>query len=57
MSIIDGLPIYVTRPDADGMIASYSVPIWLSLAALLMVMANVIAWGAVGRATAAKVIL
>ncbi len=41
------MPIYTTRPHG-GETASYSLSLWMSLLAMLIVWCNVIFWGAWG---------
>lgn len=42
------VPIYVTRENADGQIAEYTLSIWMTLLAIFVVWANLIAWGFYG---------
>lgn len=51
------LPIYTTRPHGrDGETASYSVSLWMTLLAGLLVWLNVVVWGAVGIYEAVRVV-
>ena len=40
--------VYVTRKDADGNISSYSLSLWMTLLAMLLVWANIVIWGIIG---------
>jgi hypothetical protein len=51
------LPFYVTRKNADGVIATYSVNGWVAIAAIMLVSANVLLWGIVGVIVALGVLL
>jgi hypothetical protein len=51
------MPIYVTNATADGTIAYYSMPLWASLAGLLVVFFNALLWGGIGIYKAVEVIL
>lgn len=48
-------PVYTTRRDADGATASYSLSLWMTLLALLLVWVNVVLWATVGIVYAFKV--
>jgi len=49
-------PVYVTRPTADGYIASYSLALYQSLLALLIIWLNVLLWGVIGIIQAIRVL-
>lgn len=53
---MDSAPIYVTRKSASGETGSYSMTLWMTLFAFLLVWANVMVWSVVGLVTAARVI-
>ena len=42
------LPIYVTRETAHGETAEYSLSLWMTLLAGLLVWLNVVLWGGYG---------
>lgn len=42
------IPIWVSRPNHDGMISSFTVPIWLFMSVAAVILANVLAWGVIG---------
>jgi hypothetical protein len=45
----DGMPIYVTRPHgANKTTASYSLSLWMSILAMMLVWMNVVLWGVFG---------
>lgn len=48
-------PIYVTRKNADGIIATYSLSIWMTLLALMIVWTNIVVWGGIGLYEAVRV--
>jgi len=51
------LPIYTTRPHGrDGETASYSMSVWMTLLAGVLVWLNVVVWGLLGLYFAARVI-
>lgn len=45
MGWFDTLPIYVTRKNADGFIATYSLAVLWTTLIMLVVAANIIIWG------------
>jgi hypothetical protein len=47
------VPFYVTRPTADGTIASFTVAAVFGVAASILVVANIIVWSVVGLVAAA----
>lgn len=49
------MPVYVTRQTADGLIAQYSLSLWMTLLAVFLLWANVVAWGIVGLIYAVRV--
>lgn len=51
------LPIYVTRKSAEGETAEYSLSLWMTLVAILLVWLNVMAWGCLGLYVAVRVVL
>jgi hypothetical protein len=53
---MDSLPVYVTRPDSDGMISSYSMTLWMSLGAMMLVWLNIVVWCLIGLAAAGAMI-
>lgn len=50
------LPVYVTRPTASGVIASYELAAWMSFLVLMLLWINAVVWGLVGILTAVKVV-
>jgi len=42
------MPIYVTRPTATGLIATYNLSIGLSLLVMLLALLNAYVWGVYG---------
>lgn len=42
------IPIYTTRTSAAGETGSLSMSLWMALLAMLLVWANVVAWGFYG---------
>ena len=42
------VPVWVSREDNDGMIASFTTPLWLFLLLGLLVLVNVLGWSLVG---------
>ena len=57
MSLMDSAPVYVTRENADGLTASYSMSFWMTLLAMFVVWANVVVWGVIGLVYAVSVAL
>lgn len=47
-AFLEPMPVYVTRKNSDGLIASYSISIGWSLVAMFLVLFNVIGWGIYG---------
>jgi hypothetical protein len=56
MSLRSSIPVYVTRRDADGLIASYEMPLWMSLFGLLMVWLNIMVWSLIGLVLAGTLV-
>jgi hypothetical protein len=52
-----GVPVYVTRKNADGIIATWSVNALIAIAILLVLEANILLWSIVGLYQAARVIV
>lgn len=50
------LPLYVSRPTADGTTASISFPVWFALLVAVLVMLNAALWGVVGIVAAVGVL-
>lgn len=50
------LPLWVSRPLADGTIMSMSVPGWLHLLISVLILTNVLVWSVIGLITAGTVI-
>ena len=50
------IPAWCSRPNADGMISSFTLPIWLFMLIALMILLNVIVWAGIGLVTAFNVI-
>lgn len=48
---------FVSRKDANGMIWYMSVPLWVAMLVLLIVLANVITWGVIGLVEAVQYVL
>lgn len=57
MSLVDMMPVYVTRKTADGDTGSLSLSIWMPLFAVLLLWLNVMVWGIVGLVVAVRVLL
>lgn len=51
------LPIYVTRENANGQIAEFTLSAWMILLAMFIVWANVVLWGAYGLAAVVRALL
>jgi hypothetical protein len=49
-------PVYVTRKNADSYIASYSMTLWMTLLAMMLVWLNIVVWGIVGLIEAGVVL-
>ena len=49
-------PVYVTRKTADGTTGSYSLSLWMTILAMLLVWLNVVVWSVVGVVEAVRVI-
>jgi hypothetical protein len=52
-----GIPIYVTRKNAAGMIGSWTISAWVGVAVMYLVFLNIFAWGLVGLYEAVRVVL
>lgn len=52
-----GVPFYVTRRNADGEIATWSVNAWIALAIIFVVSLNIVLWGTVGLVAALGILL
>ena len=48
------IPVWVSRKDADGMIAKFTMPLWWFFAVGLIVVANVTVWSIIGLIVAAQ---
>jgi hypothetical protein len=48
------VPIYVTRKSADGETGSYSLSLWMTALAILLVWTNVVVWGVIGLVEAVR---
>lgn len=56
--LMTSMPVYVTRPHGrDGKTVSYSMSLWMSLLAMLLLWLNVVVWGVVGVYAAVRVIV
>ena len=42
------IPVYVTRKTANGETGSFSLSLWMSLLALMLVWANIVLWSLFG---------
>jgi hypothetical protein len=49
-------PIWVSRKNADNMIAQFSVPLWLFMIIGSLLLLNVLVWSGIGLNEAARVI-
>lgn len=47
-------PVYVTRKTAGGVVAHYSLSIWMSLLAMCLVWLNIVVWGVIGLVEAVR---
>lgn len=50
-------PVWVSRKDADGFIAEFTVPLWMFLLIGCILLLNVLAWSAIGLVEAVQYIL
>jgi hypothetical protein len=48
MSLLDPIPIYVTRKNANGVSATWTINAFIPLLAMFIVFANIILWGIFG---------
>lgn len=44
----ESAPVYITRKSASGETGTYSMSLWMSLLAMMLVWLNVVAWSIVG---------
>lgn len=44
-NLVEALPVYVTRKDANGQTTTYSMSIWVTLFVMIVVGLNIIVWG------------
>ncbi len=51
------MPFYVTRKNAEGLSATWSVNAWIGLVLLILLQLNVLLWSIVGIYEAGRVIL
>lgn len=51
------LPLWVSRKDADGVIANISVPMWLFMYIWASIIINAMVWGAIGLWVAVRVVI
>lgn len=51
------VPVWVSRKDNDGTVASFTVPLWMFLALGVIALLNVAAWGTIGLAEAVQYVL
>lgn len=57
MSLGTSLPIYVTRKTSSGLIAEYSLSIWMTLLAIMVIWANIVGWGCFGLYVLARLVI
>lgn len=50
-------PVYVTRKNASGETGTYSLSIWMTLLAMMLIWINVVFWGIVGVVKAVEVLV
>lgn len=41
-------PVWVSRKDTNGMIASFTMPLWCALSLFALIVLNVLLWGGIG---------
>jgi len=51
------LPIWVSRKNADGMISTFEVPLWLFMLIGVLALLNVVGWGMYGLYALALTVL
>jgi len=51
------VPAWVSRPDSDGMISAFTLPLWLFLIVGVLVLLNMVGWGVVGLVELVQYIL
>lgn len=51
------MPIWASRPDSDGMISSFTIPLWLFLSLGIVILLNAVAWGVIGLVVAVQQVL
>lgn len=51
------IPVWVSRPTADGMVSKYTVPMWFFLFAGLLLMVLFTLWGIIALVVAFKLII
>lgn len=51
------IPIWVSRKNADGDIAQFTVALWLHLVLFLMLLANALLWAGIGLYAAGSLIV
>lgn len=52
-----GIPIYITRPNEEGLVASWSINAGVGLTILVLLQLNLLVWSCIGLYEAARVIL
>lgn len=57
MNLRSSMPVYVTRPESDGYVASYSMSLWMTLGAMMLLWLNIVVWCLIGLALAGSLIV